>query len=111
MWCCFLCTFHCFLLLFTVFHCFPLLAAACDGNPAANLKANGHDVIPGQPMARASHILMANEGDLKRVQAQIAAGADFDQVDEFGRTADSVADEKGFTKTRDAVKEFAEAAK
>ena len=80
MWCCFLCTFHCFLLLFTVFHCFPLLAAACDGNPAANLKANGHDVIPGQPMARASHILMANEGDLKRVQAQIAAGADFAEL-------------------------------
>ena len=39
----------------------------------------------------------------------LEAGADFAQVDEFGRTADSVADEKGFPETAAAVKEFAAA--
>ena len=39
----------------------------------------------------------------------LQAGADFAQVDEFGRTADSVADEKGFPETAAAVKEFAAA--
>ena len=39
----------------------------------------------------------------------LQAGADFAQVDEFGRTADSVADEKGFPETAAAVTEFAAA--
>ena len=65
-------------------------------------KANNNGVTPLMAAAR--------DGYTPIVKLLLAAGADYKQVDEFGRTADSVADEKGFPETRDAVKAFAEAA-
>ena len=65
-------------------------------------KANNNGVTPLMAAAR--------DGFTAIVKLLLAAGADVHQVDEFGRTADSVADEKGFPETRDAIKEFAEAA-
>ena len=51
----------------------------------------------------------ARDGYTEIVKLLLAAGADVGQVDEFGRTADSVAEEKGFPETAAAVKEFADA--
>ena len=65
-------------------------------------KANKNGVTPLMAAAR--------DGFTSIVKLLLAAGADVHQVDEFGRTADSVADEKGFPETRDAVKQFAEVA-
>jgi ankyrin repeat protein len=65
-------------------------------------QANNNGVTPLMAAAR--------DGFTPIVKLLLEAGADYNQVDEFGRTADSVADEKGFPETRDAVKEFAEAA-
>ena len=51
----------------------------------------------------------ARDGYTAIVKLLLAAGADYAQVDEFGRTADSVAEEKGFAETAEAVKEWAAA--
>jgi ankyrin repeat protein len=51
----------------------------------------------------------ARDGCTDIVKQLLAAGADYAQVDEFGRTADSVAEEKGFSETSAAVKEWASA--
>ena len=51
----------------------------------------------------------ARDGCTEIVKQLLAAGADYAQVDEFGRTADSVAEEKGFAETSAAVKEWASA--
>ena len=51
----------------------------------------------------------ARDGYTAIVKELLAAGADVWQVDEFGRTADSVADEKGFPETSALVKEWAAA--
>jgi hypothetical protein len=64
-------------------------------------KENNNGVTPLMAAAR--------DGFTAIVLKLLAAGADYAQVDEFGRTADSVADEKGFPETCAAVKEWAEA--
>jgi hypothetical protein len=62
-------------------------------------RANGNGVTALMAAAR--------DGYTAVVMQLLEAGADFKQVDEFGRTADSVADEKGFPETCAAVKEWA----
>ena len=62
-------------------------------------KANNNGVTPLMAAAR--------DGFTNIVKMLLEAGADFAQVDEFGRTADSVAEEKGFAETAAAVKEWA----
>ena len=64
-------------------------------------KENNNGVTPLMAAAR--------DGFTAIVLKLLAAGGDYAQVDEFGRTADSVADEKGFPETCAAVKEWAEA--
>ena len=49
----------------------------------------------------------ARDGYTPIVIKLMQAGADFTQVDEFGRTAESLAEEKGHPETSSAVKEFA----
>ena len=51
----------------------------------------------------------ARDGYTAIVSLLLAAGADYAQVDEFGRTPDSVAEEKGFSETAQAVKDWAAA--
>ena len=65
------------------------------------LHSYNNDVTPLMAAAR--------DGYTEIVKLLLAAGADHFQVDEFGRTADSLADEKGFAETAAAVKEWAEA--
>eukprot|EP01045_Picozoa_sp_COSAG04_P021888 COSAG04_NODE_2396_length_4211_cov_95.846060_6_plen_229_part_00 len=80
----------------------PLMAAARDGTILL-LGPEHHDHV-------ASHTGCAAVAGYTAIVVQLLeAGADFAQVDEFGRTADSVADEKGFPETAAAVKEFAAA--
>mgnify|MGYP002863661192 CR=1 FL=1 len=62
-------------------------------------KPNNNDVTPLMAAAR--------DGYTAIVVKLLEAGADVAQVDEFGRTADSLAEEKGFGETAAAVKEFA----
>jgi hypothetical protein len=64
-------------------------------------KPNNNDVTPLMAAAR--------DGYTEIVKLLLAAGANHFQVDEFGRTADSLADEKGFAETATVVKEWAEA--
>ena len=64
-------------------------------------KPNSNSVTPLMAAAR--------DGYTAIVKLLLEAGADFAQVDEFGRTADSVAEEKGFAETAAAVKEWAAA--
>ncbi len=79
-----------------------LIAEGADVPPKDYVdKANNNGVTPLMAAAR--------DGFTSIVLKLLAAGADFAQVDEFGRTADSVADEKGFPETCAAVKAWAEA--
>eukprot|EP01045_Picozoa_sp_COSAG04_P036301 COSAG04_NODE_8773_length_932_cov_1.726291_2_plen_205_part_00 len=80
----------------------PLMAAARDGTML--LLSPEHHAHSITHTGRA-----AGAGYTAIVVQLLEAGADFAQVDEFGRTADSVADEKGFPETAAAVKEFAAA--
>ena len=73
----------------------------CIANGAAVDQENNNGVTPLMAAAR--------DGYTAIVLQLLEAGADFAQVDEFGRTADSVAEEKGFPETAAAVKEFAAA--
>ena len=52
-------------------------------------------------------MMAAYNGRAECARLLLEAGADVAQVDEFGRTADSLAEEKGFGETAAAVKEFA----
>ena len=78
------------------------VVALCIEKGATVDQENNNGVTPLMAAAR--------DGFTHIVKLLLDAGADYNQVDEFGRTADSVADEKGFPETRDAVKEFAAAA-
>ena len=75
------------------------VVAVCIKAGAAVDKENNNAVTPLMAAAR--------DGYTAIVVKLLEAGADVAQVDEFGRTADSLAEEKGFGETAAAVKEFA----
>ena len=77
------------------------VVAACIQAGAVVDRPNNNGVTPLMAAAR--------DGVTAIVVLLLENGADYTQVDEFGRTADSVAEEKGFGETAAAVKEFAKA--
>eukprot|EP01045_Picozoa_sp_COSAG04_P014692 COSAG04_NODE_1113_length_8218_cov_2.688262_4_plen_294_part_00 len=74
------------------------VVAACIERGAAVDKPNNNDVTPIMAGAR--------DGYTAIVQMLLESGADPFQVDEFGRTPDSVAQEKGFEETAKCVTDW-----
>ena len=77
------------------------VVAACIANGASVDKENNNGVTPIMAAAR--------DGATAIVGMLLEAGADAYQVDEFGRTAASVAEEKGFAETSLLVKDWCDA--
>ena len=74
------------------------VVAACIERGASVDKPNNNDVTPIMAGAR--------DGYTAIVQMLLESGADPFQVDEFGRTPDSVAQEKGFEETAKCVTDW-----